>query len=292
MEVHGNEFVKQCLHCMISEASDKILRPLGEMVHGRRPGEVLHFVYLYVGDSGPLGKDGLYEGDGFKYILLIMDDFSNFVWLEPTESCTAASTAKHLLRWCKPLGVPEIWGSDTASHFKNHVKTLEGALRVEHRFAVANSPWSKGTCERMMREVVRALKAILQEERRDIREWMDVVPAFQWALNTAYRERYASTPYHVMFGRAPLTSFSTLASSTGEDWKMGALDEEILRRKMANVVEGQQRLNKVIEERVKKNCERQRQAASRGKLPNFAVGDYVMVAWVRRPGSTPKLVSA
>ena len=74
---------------------------------------------------------------------------------------------------------------DTASHFKNRVmKTLQGAQRVEIRFAVANSHWSNGTCERMMREVVRALKAILQEERRDICEWVDVVPVVQWTLNT------------------------------------------------------------------------------------------------------------
>ena len=51
------------------------------------------------------------------------------------------------------MGVPEVWVSDTASHFKNRVmKTLEGALRVEHRFTVANLPWSNGTCERMMRD--------------------------------------------------------------------------------------------------------------------------------------------
>ena len=111
--------------------------------------------------------------------------------------------ANHLLRWCRTLGVPSVWVSDTASHFKNRTtKTLEGELRVEHRFAAVNSPWSNGTCERMMREVVRVLKAILQDERRDIREWVNVVPVVQWALNTACRERYASTPYHVMFGRA------------------------------------------------------------------------------------------
>ena len=56
-------------------------------------------------------------------------------------------------------------------------------------------------------------------------------------------------------------------------------------------MEVQQRLHKVVEEWVKKNRERQRQAASRGQLPNFAVGYYVMVARVRRPGSTLKLVS-
>ena len=117
--------------------------------------------------------------------------------------------------------------SDTASHFNTRsMKTPKGALRVEHRFAVANSPWSNGTCEWMMREVVRTLKSPLQEERRDIRESVDVVQAVQWAFSTAYGKRYASIPYHVMFGRAPLTSFSTLASSTGEDWKVDALDEE------------------------------------------------------------------
>ena len=37
----------------------------------------------------------------------------------------------------------------------------------------------------------------------------------------------------------------------------------------------QQELHKVVEERVKKNCERQRLAASRGQLPSFAVGDML-----------------
>ena len=94
-----------------------------------------------------------------------------------------------------------------------------------------------------------------------------------------------------MFGRAPLTSSSTLASSTGEYWKVDALDEKALRGKVANIEEAHQGLHKVVKERVKKNRERQRQAANRGQLPNFAVEDYVMVARVRLPGSTPKLVS-
>ena len=42
---------------------------------------------------------------------------------------------------------------------------------------------------------------------------------------------------------------------------------------------------------MKKNREKPRQAASKGQLPNFAVGDYVMLTRVRRPGSTLKLVS-
>ena len=81
-------------------------------MHRTRPGKILHFDYLYFGDSGPLSKDGLDEENGFKYILVMMDDLSNFVGLEPTESCTAASTVRHLLRWCKTLEVSEVWVKD------------------------------------------------------------------------------------------------------------------------------------------------------------------------------------
>ena len=291
MEEHVTEFVKQCLHCMDSKAGEKVPRPLGETVHGTRPGEVVHVDYLFVGESGPLGGDGLDEDDGYKYILVMLDDMSNWVWLEPTGACTARVTAQHLMAWCKTLGVPEVFVSDTASHFKNHMMAaLEKSLGIDRKFAVANSPWSNGTCERMMREVVRTLKAMLQEERRSTRDWVDLVPAVQWALNTAYRERYGSTPYHVMFGRAPRIVFLTLASSTESEWQVDVLDGQALRRQVRGVVEAQANLHKEVLEKVQANRGRQRAAATKGTLPNFAVGDYVLVARVRRSGSTPKLL--
>ena len=84
--------------------------------------------------------------------------------------------------------------SDTATHFKNAILTpLCEALRVDHQFAVAYSPWSNSTCERMVKEVVRSLRYIRVEQRRAVSEWVDVLPAVQWALNTAFRPRYGST---------------------------------------------------------------------------------------------------
>ncbi|CAM9795325.1 unnamed protein product, partial [Sphacelaria rigidula] len=68
-----------------------------------------------------------------------MDDLSNFVALEPV-------------------------AVDTVTHFKNAILArLQEALRVGHQFEVAYSPSSNGTCERMVREVVRALRSILPE---------------------------------------------------------------------------------------------------------------------------------
>ena len=56
---------------------------------------------------------------------------------------------------------------------------LEKSLGVKRRFSVANSPWSNGTCERMMRELVRTLKAMIHEKRRTAQDWVESVPAVQ-----------------------------------------------------------------------------------------------------------------
>ena len=79
--------------------------------------------------------------------------------------CTAEATAESLLTWCKTLGAPRVWVIDTGTHFKNaNLTRLREAFLVDHQFAVAYSPWSNGTCERMMKEVVHSLRSILLEQ--------------------------------------------------------------------------------------------------------------------------------
>ena len=137
----------------------------------------------------------------------MIDGISNWVSLEPTGACTARLTAQHLLTLCEIIEVREVWVNDTASQTESHMMAaFERSLGVGRRFSVANSSWSNGTYERMMREVVRTLTAMIQEERWNTQGWAALVPAVQWSLKTAFRERYGSRPHHVMFGRAPRTA--------------------------------------------------------------------------------------
>ena len=194
---------------MDSKAGETVPRPLGETVPGSRPGEVIHFDCLYVGASGPLGDDDLDEDGGYSYILVMVDDMNNRVWLEPTGVCKTGLTAQHLLASCKTIGVPKVWVNDTASHFNNRMMVaLEKSLGVDRGFSVANSPWSNDICERMMQ----------------------------------------------------------------------------------SMVEVQSQLHEEILDKVQANRGKQRVAASRGNLMNVTVGEYVLVARVRRSGSTPKLL--
>ena len=97
MEAQMREFIRQCLHCADTRSGDVVPRPLGETVHGTAPTEVVHFDYLHVGESGPQASQGLPEDGGFRYILVIMDNLSNLVSMEPEEVCTAEATAASFL---------------------------------------------------------------------------------------------------------------------------------------------------------------------------------------------------
>jgi hypothetical protein len=45
------------------------------------------------------------------------------------------------------------------------VKGLQDALRADHHFTTAYTPWANGTVERVGREVLRATRALLSEYR-------------------------------------------------------------------------------------------------------------------------------
>ncbi|CAN0054432.1 unnamed protein product, partial [Choristocarpus tenellus] len=56
--------------------------------------------------------------------------------------------------------------------------------------AVASSPWSNGTVKRMMSDILRTMKGLLNECCRLVIDWVDFLPVVQWALNAAYGEHY------------------------------------------------------------------------------------------------------
>ena len=54
---------------------------------------------------------------------------------------------------------------------------------------MTNNAWTNGTVERMMREVIHGANAMPNEWGRPLSEWVVVLPAVQWAWNTAWRKR-------------------------------------------------------------------------------------------------------
>ena len=56
-------------------------------------------------------------------------------------------------------------------------------------------------------------------------------------------------------------------------------------------MDAQERRREEVVDLVRKNREKMRDVEKKGVLPDFAVGQYVLVARVRQPGITPKPIS-
>jgi len=172
MDADVEQVVRGCYHCIVTRSGEVVPRPLGHALHGERPNEVLHMDFLFMG-SGIEGKN---------YLLIMRDDLSSYIWLWPTEDCTAASAAEALCVWIGVFGAMTWLISDQGSHFKNNlIKELVSELRTKHHFTTAYSPWANGSVERICREVLRATKALISEWKLSPKEWPAVTEAVQGA---------------------------------------------------------------------------------------------------------------
>jgi transposase InsO family protein len=116
-----------------------------EALHASKPDEVIHFDYLYMISSV----------DDVKYVLIVKDDYSNYVWLKQCKNADAYSTAAVLIEWFAAFGVAQRWVSDQGSHFKNKLMTdIQKQLGTNHHFTTAYSPWANGPVEAVCMQTI------------------------------------------------------------------------------------------------------------------------------------------
>jgi hypothetical protein len=84
-------------YCLSSAPGETIPRPLGEALHATKPNEVIHFDYLYMGPST----------DDAKYVLIVKDDYSSYVWQKQCKKVDADNTVSVLIEWFASFGVAD-----------------------------------------------------------------------------------------------------------------------------------------------------------------------------------------
>jgi hypothetical protein len=142
---------------------------------------------------------------GYKYLLLIKDYLSSYLWLIPCFSADTVSTMDAFMMWFAAFGVAMLWVSDRESHFKNQVMDgVRKALRSQHHFTTAYSPWANGTVERACREVLRETRALLSEFQLNSKQCPEVARIVQSVLNNSPSpQRGNIAPITAFTGRAP-----------------------------------------------------------------------------------------
>ena len=126
------DFVSRCLHCVVSRAGDVVPRPHAHALHADRPNEVIHADYLYL---GPSAKEEL------KYVLIIRDDLSSYVWLWPTAGPTSESAAEAIATWTSSFGAFNWIVTDQGSHFTSAlIRDLVSETHARHHFTTSYCP--------------------------------------------------------------------------------------------------------------------------------------------------------
>lgn len=132
----------------------RILRQIFYSLLASRPNKVLHFDYLFLGES---------DGEE-KCPFALKDEFSGYTWITPTAYGTAEHAAETLSSLQRTFPAPIYWVSDQDPHFINKVlSNMASTFNIKYNPTVAYSPWVNGTIERFNRDIIAAFHSLLAE---------------------------------------------------------------------------------------------------------------------------------
>ena len=170
--------------------------------------------------------------DGFNYALLIIDIATRFAWLHPLKSKRAEEVGDQLFKLCCDFGIPAIIQSDNGKEFDNAVVAhLSAKLGFEHRKITAYNAKANGAAERLVRTIKTKLFA---EVKGNVPEWPNRLKAVQFWYNQTVHRRHGSTPFSLMFARAPVPPSALSWTSTKKPVTLEELGD--LAEHMARVV--------------------------------------------------------
>ncbi|GMF21819.1 unnamed protein product [Phytophthora fragariaefolia] len=167
-------FVRSCLLCLHCRGGKIMPRPWGEVIDCSSRNGVLHFDYLYMGES--------YSDT--KYLLVLRDHAPHFCELVCADTAESMVVTETLLAWHSRFGIPPVWVSNQGSHFKNEViAELSRRLRTQQTFIPAYSPWVNGSIERINQDILQVIRAMILTYKISYKDWVYLAPMVQSNLN-------------------------------------------------------------------------------------------------------------
>jgi transposase InsO family protein len=140
--------------------------------------------------QGPLGE---------KYILVVVDIFSKYVWLRPLRQKTGDAVAQLFSGLYYDGFVPKILHTDNGSEFQNQeLADLNKIFNIETRFGEPYKSTSQGAVERANGTIKTTLYKMFTESGET--NWDELLPDIQFAYNTTVHTTHNLTPHQVQFG--------------------------------------------------------------------------------------------
>ena len=139
--------------------------------------------------------------NGCYYILVVIYYFTKWVKLFPMVRVTAADVAKNLMLVFYRHGIPDTILSDQGTNYQSMLLAEVHELLDIHK--VRTSPYHPqcdGITERFNRTIQAMLSSYVDENQKN---WCTLLPSLAFAYNTAVHASTKTTPFELVYGRAP-----------------------------------------------------------------------------------------
>ncbi|KAJ9538937.1 hypothetical protein OSB04_031670 [Centaurea solstitialis] len=158
---------------------------------------------LHVDLCGPISVQSL---NGKKYILVLVDEFSRFTWVEFVRK--KSQVPMLLINLLKRFQVKVI-RSDNGTEFKNStIEEYLNSVGITHNFSAPRTPQQNGVVERKNRTIVKAARTMLNASGLSLTFWAEAVSTVCYTQNISLVvKRFEKTPYHLLYNKRPNIKF-------------------------------------------------------------------------------------
>ena len=185
--------VGKCVNCKLRKTYQRRPRvPIMKYDSTKRPLDRVH-----IDLTGPLRT----TKGGHKYIMVIKDFLTKYVWLIPLGSKTAEEVAENFVsKFVCQAGVPERLVSDRGNEFVNKIlKAVSRVMGINRISTTAYNPQANGFVENHNKTLKDQLYHFVDTLRQD--DWDIYLPVTQLMYNTTVSSATGFTPMLLMTGR-------------------------------------------------------------------------------------------
>ncbi|KAD6796314.1 hypothetical protein E3N88_07210 [Mikania micrantha] len=147
-----------------------------------------------------------------KYCLVIVDDYSRFVWTFFLHSKDEA--AKYIINFVvyteNQYSLPvKCVRSDNGTEFRNHIlDEFYLSKGIKRQYSIPRTPEQNGVVERKNRTLIEAARSMIADSGLPLTFWAEAVNTACYVQNRVLvNQRLLKTPYEVLHHLAPLISF-------------------------------------------------------------------------------------
>ncbi|KAD2392703.1 hypothetical protein E3N88_39680 [Mikania micrantha] len=147
-----------------------------------------------------------------KYCLVVVDDYSRFVWtfFLHSKDEVAKSIIHFVLYVEKQHSLPvKCVRSDNGTEFRNHIlDEFYLSKGIKRQYSIPRTPEQNGVVERKNRTLIEAARTMLADSGLPLTFWAEAVNTACYVQNRVLvNQRWLKTPYEVLHTLTPLISF-------------------------------------------------------------------------------------